>query len=96
MKLRWTEGAARQLEEIFDYIAQDNVEAARDTIRRIAGLVDQIALFPRAGRRGPRPGTLERVVAGLPYIVVYRIQGDVVEVLRVFHGARRQPQREPS
>jgi len=31
------------------------------------------------------------VVPGLPYIVVYRLAGDTVEVLGVFHGAQLRP-----
>lgn len=43
---------------------------------------------PLAGRRGRALGTRELVVAGTPYIVVYRTR-EVVEVLAVVHGARK-------
>jgi len=31
----------------------------------------------------------EIVVAETPYIIPYRVRGDAVEILRVFHAARR-------
>jgi len=31
------------------------------------------------------------VVSGTPYIVPYRVRGEVLEVLRVLHGAMRWP-----
>ena len=31
------------------------------------------------------PGTRELVVSGLPYLVVYRVQSDAVEIIRVLH-----------
>jgi toxin ParE1/3/4 len=38
-------------------------------------------------------GTRELVVSGTPYIVVYRVMGKVITVLRVLHGARQWPQQ---
>jgi toxin ParE1/3/4 len=43
------------------------------------------------GRPGRWPGTRELIIPGTPYIVPYRVKGPVVEILRVFHGARRWP-----
>ncbi len=43
------------------------------------------------GRAGRVPGTRELVISGTPYIVPYRVRGGAVEVLRVFHAARRWP-----
>ncbi len=34
------------------------------------------------------PGTRELIVTNLPYIVLYRVSGDAVEILRVFHTAQ--------
>jgi toxin ParE1/3/4 len=46
---------------------------------------------PHIGRAGRVPETRELVVAKTPYIVPYRVRGDEVEILAVFHGARRWP-----
>jgi len=45
-------------------------------------------MFPKSGRRGQAGGTREIVVVGLPYIVVYRQDGNLVEIVGVFHGAQ--------
>jgi toxin ParE1/3/4 len=51
--------------------------------------------LPHRGRPGRWPGTRELVIPRTPYIVPYRVRGDFIEILRVFHGARRWPD-EPS
>jgi toxin ParE1/3/4 len=38
-------------------------------------------------------GTRELVVTGTPYIVPYRVQDGEIQILRVYHGARRWPER---
>jgi plasmid stabilization system protein ParE len=37
------------------------------------------------------PGTRELVVLKTRYIVPYRVCGEVIEILRVFHTSRRPP-----
>ncbi len=45
--------------------------------------------FPHRGRPGRIAGTREVVRA--PYIVVYRVMPDAVEILRIYHGAQNRP-----
>ena len=52
---------------------------------------DSLENFPRRGRKGRLEGTRELVFAGLPYIVVYRIQDQDLEILRIYHGAQDWP-----
>jgi toxin ParE1/3/4 len=67
------------------------MEAAARMVERIASAVDQLARYPALGRPGRVPGTRELVISGTPYIVPYRVRRDVVEILRVFHAARKWP-----
>jgi toxin ParE1/3/4 len=46
---------------------------------------------PHIGRPGKKKGTRELVLSPLPYIVVYRITGDVIHVVRILHGAQKWP-----
>ncbi len=39
------------------------------------------------GRIGRVPLTRELIVGGTPWIIVYRVRADVVEIIRVLHGA---------
>jgi addiction module RelE/StbE family toxin len=91
-RINWTEPAARALESIQDYIARDNRHAAWEVAQRIRHAVDQLENHPQLGRAGRVRGTLELVIPGLPYIVPYRIKGKDVEILSVFHAARKWPE----
>ena len=93
MKIVWTAPALRDLEAIGDYIARDNRAAAADTVTNILESVDNLVTFPQAGRAGRVPGTRELVVPNTPFIAPYRVRGERVEILAVFHGARRWPEK---
>jgi plasmid stabilization system protein ParE len=47
---------------------------------------------PRLGRAGRVPKTRELVIVGTPYLVIYRVADQSVEIAAVFHGAQRSPQ----
>ena len=55
--------------------------------------VAQLAAHPHMGRPGRVPGTRELVVTRFRYILPYRVREQSVEILRVFHTARKWPQR---
>ena len=88
---RWTRTALANLETAASYVAQDNPRAAALLVERIHAAVVHLQQNPSMGRPGRVPGTRELVVSGTPYLVPYRVQDGVVEVLRVLHGARRWP-----
>ena len=93
MKVRWTAPALRDLEIIGEYIALDNLAAADKTVSRILECADRLAEHPQMGRSGRVPGTRELVVSGTPYVAPYRVRDSEVEMLAVFHGARRWPDK---
>lgn len=47
--------------------------------------------FPRSGRPGAVRGTRKLVVAGSPYLLVYRLKGDDVVIVRLFHTSQKRP-----
>lgn len=91
MRVSWTDHALGNIESIADYIVQYNREAALDTVSTIFEAVDRLQKYPSGGRAGRLVGTRELVVTGTPYVVPYRVRGNVIEIIRVFHGARRWP-----
>jgi toxin ParE1/3/4 len=95
MDIRWLEDALADLTEIYRYIATDNPRAAARVVERIQASVRLLAELPHRGRPGRWPGTRELIIPGTSYIVPYRVKGEFVEILRVFHGARRWPE-EPA
>jgi addiction module RelE/StbE family toxin len=93
VRVRWLRRALRNLDEEAEYIARDNPHAAARIVGRIATSVDRLGTHPASGRPGRVPGTRELVVTGTPYIVPYRVRGATVEILRVFHAARKWPEK---
>lgn len=93
MTLRWSHFAVADRDCIMTHIAKDNVPAALEIDEKIANAVDQLDLFPEAGRVGRVSGTRELVVPRTNYIVVYRMvdKSKDVLILRVIHGAQDWP-----
>lgn len=93
MEVRWSDRAEAGLDAIVDYISTDNPRAALSIYEEIRRQVRRLGDFPQSGRPGRAANTRELVVAGTPYLVVYRVSSDAVFVLRVLHGAQRWPPR---
>jgi len=92
MGIRWTQPATRDLTQICDYVEQhSNAPTARQVALSIHESVGRLAMFPLQGRAGRLPNTRELVIAGLPYVVVYRTGANAVEILRILHGAMQWP-----
>ncbi len=85
--------ARLDLIEIGEYLRSENPDAAARIMRPIQSASRSLGQFPHAGRKGRVEGTRELVVTGTPYLVPYRVSGQEVEILRVFHGAMRWPDR---
>jgi addiction module RelE/StbE family toxin len=93
VQVRWLRTALRNLDEEAAYIGAEDPQAAQLVVERVLNSVEMLATHPALGRPGRVPGTRELVVAKTRYLVPYRVRGEVVEVLRVFHTSRRPPQR---
>ena len=90
MRLRWTTPAAQDLYEITQHIRHDNPTAARQVAKTIYDGCASLRDFPQRGRRGRKEGTRELILPGLPYIVVYRIRNESIEISRIYHGAQNR------
>ncbi|WP_334516621.1 type II toxin-antitoxin system RelE/ParE family toxin [Bradyrhizobium sp. AZCC 1693] len=78
---------------IAGYIAQNDPAAAQRVALHIVHNVETLLPnSPEMGRPGRVPGTREFVIPRTPYIVPYRLVGNTIQVLRVFHSARRWPE----
>ncbi|HXE08460.1 MAG TPA: type II toxin-antitoxin system RelE/ParE family toxin [Acidobacteriaceae bacterium] len=92
IEVRWSLPAANDLEQICGWMEQDNPEAARRISQTIYHECGRLKNFPRLGRDSRRmPGRRELIFAPLPYIVVYQVKPDAIEISRVFHGAQDWP-----
>lgn len=92
MRICWTRPAADDLTQICDYIEKHGSgAAARRVALSICQRVGTLAEFPELGRTGRRPDTRELVFTDLPYLAIYRIGRDEIEILRILHGAQQWP-----
>ena len=89
MKVKWLRKALYNLQVIYKYIAKDNSESALKVVIKIRGSVNQLENFPLMGRIGRVKETREIVIN--PYFVIYRVNGNFVEILRILHSARKFP-----
>jgi toxin ParE1/3/4 len=92
MNIVWSPDAIQDLILLRAYIAEDSPAAAQRIVLRILHDVENLLPDnPHMGRPGRVPGTRELIVPKTPYIVPYRVEGETIQILRVYHGARRWP-----
>lgn len=91
MRLIFARPARDDLVEIVHHIAAENPGAARTVRDTILAAAMRLRRFPRSGRLGHREGTRELAVPGTPYLLVYAIADDRVNIAAVLHGARDIP-----
>lgn len=85
--------AIADLDDICTFSADDDPQRAMVLLARIEKRIGQLRDNPSLGRPGRVPGTRELVVPRTPFIVPYQVIGTMVEVLRVYHGARQWPEQ---
>lgn len=88
-KIEWSLPAISDLESAGEYIAEENLTAAKRMASRVQEGVEYLAGHPHMGRPGRLEGTRELVVSGTPFIVVYWVREGAVQILRVLHHARK-------
>lgn len=88
MEVTFTRLALADLTHIRAYIGQFNPAAAVRMAERLLGVTAELAEHPLIGRPTAK-GRRELTIAP-PYVVVYRITGDRVRILRIWHGAQNR------
>ena len=91
MQVRWTTAAASDLGNIADYLFEKTPQNAARLIREICDAAFALRIYPNRGRPGKKSGTRELVLSSLPYVVVYKIAGEVLYIARILHGAQNWP-----
>ena len=93
MKVVWSRRAVGHLAALRQYIERDNPAAAREVAERVLGAVELLQEQPHMGRPGRVLGTRELVVPGTPFLIPYRVRGERLELIAVFHGRQKWPAR---
>ena len=94
MKVRFTPSARNQFLSALAYIGRDDPAAAFRLRQRAETILRRLEEFPQSGRVVPEfPDLPYREVIIPPYRFFYRIKGEVIWIVAVWHGA--QLPREP-
>ena len=93
MTIVWSPRAIEHLAHLREYIAHDNPNAANRIAGALLEAVERLAQLPNLGRAGRVAGTREIVVPGTPYVIPYRLRGDRLEVVAVFHARQKWPKQ---
>ncbi|MEP6916174.1 MAG: type II toxin-antitoxin system RelE/ParE family toxin [Acidobacteriota bacterium] len=93
MTVVWSPRAIGHLADLRTYIAHENPDAAGRVARALLSAVERLAELPNLGRPGRVAGTRELVIPGTPCVLPYRLRGDRLEIIAVFHGRQRWPTR---
>lgn len=91
MIIRWLENARFDLQALQQHIALDNSLAANRMAKHIFNTVNLLSEQPALGRHGRIPHTRELIISNTPYIVLYQVKNNTIEILRIFHAARQWP-----
>ena len=86
----WTEPAVSGIEEIAEYIALDNPDAASEVVKNTFSKVDRLTDFPLSGRNPPElPDSPYREIVASPCRVFYRVDGEQVMIPAVIREERQ-------
>ena len=88
MQLLITPLAAFDLEEIGDYIAQDNPMRAVAFVAQLRAHCEKICLNPAGYRRRPDLSDNLRSCAHGSYVIFFESTTEQVTIVRILHGAR--------
>jgi toxin ParE1/3/4 len=87
-EIRWTAEAQQWLEDIFEYIAPDNPQAAARTVQAIYERAQDLIAFPQLGHRYAASSRHVRILLHEQYRIAYLLKEDGnIDILGVFHGA---------
>lgn len=90
LRLKWRPLAEEDLLSILENIGEDDSDAALALVQMIREKVEGLRVRPRLYRAGRVSGTREMVVHH-NYVVLYSIETDAVEILRVKHARQLWP-----
>ena len=91
MRIRWTPAAAADLQGISDYLKEHHPRYRDPTMRKLYGIIRELKQWPARGRPGREDGTREILFPPTPYVAVYRMKEQTIEVIRIYHAAQSRP-----
>lgn len=91
MRIRWTPPAAADLQRISDYLKEHHPQYRQPTMRKLYEKIRALKDAPYIGRPGRIEGTREILFPPMPYIAVYRVHEQSIEIWRIWHTKQDRP-----
>ena len=91
MRIRWTPPAAADLQSISNYLKVRQPPYRHPTMRKLYEKIRALKDAPYVGRPGVVEGTRELLFSPMPYVAVYRVDGQTIEIWRIYHAAQSRP-----
>ncbi len=87
-RIRFAEAGAQDIEEIYDYIAADNIEAADKVLSRLQARWRSLLSKPGIGSKRDELRNGMRSITEGNYVIFYQATPEEIEIVRVLHASR--------
>jgi toxin ParE1/3/4 len=91
MKIRYTDTALAEIEELLSYIGKDNPLAADEVAAIMRETVVRLSDYPRLAVETNVPGVRVAPVLPYRYLVFYSVDRNSIVIRNVRHAARESP-----
>lgn len=90
MRVVWGDGARRDFDAAITFLRSRSPSGARRVGERILSAVALLERFPEIAPASRHRALRQFVVVRTPYLVVYRIHADHVEIRAIIHAMRKR------
>jgi addiction module RelE/StbE family toxin len=91
--INWSQSSRQDILEVLAYFTSIEEDATgKNIVSTIIGSTDRLLSYPLSGKPGRSAETREIVVKKIPYVIIYKINADRIEILRVLHTSRLFPE----
>lgn len=89
VKIKWTNNALEELDDIANYISKDSLKYAQILIKQIYEMISHLEQFPKFGRKVPEYNDPNlREILYKNYRIIYLIKQGHLEIISIIHGSR--------
>ncbi len=89
MKVRLLSRANREFQEAADYLIEHSPPAARQFADVLEQSFQMLRDNPKMGKATGRQGTRVLILSTVPYKIFYKVEGDTIAIVSIFHSSRK-------
>ncbi|MBY8980605.1 MAG: type II toxin-antitoxin system RelE/ParE family toxin [Candidatus Lokiarchaeota archaeon] len=90
VKIKWTNHALEELDDIANYISKDSPKYAQILVKQIYEMVSHLKQYPKLGRKVPEYGDPKlREILYKTYRIIYLIKKEHLEIISIIQGSRK-------